>query len=190
MRGRLWMGLALLLGWQTLVAQTGFDPQVPPWLVEQGARFQLQDHHGRAVSAADYRGDYLLIYFGYSACPDICPTALQTMRMALEGVGEAARQVQPLFISVDSKRDTPAVLAEFVRFFHPRLIGLTGSKQQLFNAAKHFGLRYHTGRVEGRYEVSHSDNLYLFGPAGALLAFFPHGTTQAELQAGLAQHLE
>ena len=84
-----------------------------------GGPFELMDHHGRMVTEQDYAGKFLLVFFGYTYCPDICPTTLQTVAVALDALGEGGERVQPLFVSVDSARDTPQVLAGYVELFHP-----------------------------------------------------------------------
>ena len=104
--------------------------------------FSLVDHFGHAVTEQTYRGSYLLIFFGYSHCPDICPISLSIFAQVLEQLEEKANRVQPLFITLDPERDTPERLAKFVTFFHPRLIGLTGSIDQIATVAEKYFVRY------------------------------------------------
>jgi len=133
-RGGFLLGVALtciLLPLQ-LAAQTR-EPS-PTELIESllagrdpvGGPFQLIDHTGRQRSDTDFRGKLLVIYFGFTSCPDVCPTELQSISLALDALGPAAAAVQPLFISIDPERDTPARLADFVSSFHPQFVGLTG----------------------------------------------------------------
>ena len=103
--------------------------------------FTLTDHTGRTVTDQDFRGSYLLIFFGYTHCPDICPTALTVVANVINLLGERAQQVQPVFITLDPERDTPQALANFVSYFHPRLIGLTGSLDQIDAVAKTYFVR-------------------------------------------------
>ncbi len=148
-----------------------------------GGDFSLVDHTGRAVTVADFKTPYLLIFFGYTFCPDVCPTELQRMNVLLDELGPLAARVQPIFISVDPERDTPEVLADYVGNFHPRLTGLTGSAAQLRAAAKKFGVYY--GRVyqtpmpgEGdsstdkEYLINHSALIFLTGADGRIRDIF------------------
>ena len=162
---------------------------VPPWLITAGAHFSLIDHTGKAVTEVDFQGRFSLIYFGYTSCPDVCPTMLQTLATALDRIGPSSKKIQPLFISVDHKRDTPEVLAKYVGFFHPQLVGLTGTKQQVFNAAKRFGVRYYTGKVKGELEVGHADNLFLLDKNSKLIDFIAQGATVEEIEVILRHRL-
>ncbi|RED51585.1 SCO family protein [Aestuariispira insulae] len=145
-----------------------------------GGPFELVDHEGKPRTEKDFRGSFMLVYFGYTYCPDICPTDLFLMNQALEILGEDARKVQPLFISVDPGRDRPEILKEYVANFHPGLIGLTGSENQVRAAAKAY--RVHRVKVpqpdegEDDYLVNHSSLTYLMGPDGHFLSLIPHGT--------------
>lgn len=96
--------------------------------------FSLVDHAGRRVSDADYRGRFLLVFFGYTFCPDVCPTELQVIATALRALGKAAARVQPIFITLDPERDSGEVLARYVRHIHPRLLGLSGTPEQIASA--------------------------------------------------------
>src|SRR4029077_7237917 len=96
-----------------------------------GGPFTLRDGNGRTVTERDFRGKYMLVYFGYTFCPDVCPTTLNEMSEALDRLGPKADRVQPIFITVDPKRDTPAVVKQYVTAFTPRLIGLTGTPEQI-----------------------------------------------------------
>ncbi|MGH7187105.1 MAG: SCO family protein, partial [Pseudomonadota bacterium] len=96
-----------------------------------GGPFSLIDHFGQPVTDMSYRGKYLVLVFGYTSCPDVCPTTLNTVAAAMAQLGDKAQSVQPLFVTVDPERDTPTVLARFVAAFHPRLVGLTGDPAQI-----------------------------------------------------------
>jgi cytochrome oxidase Cu insertion factor (SCO1/SenC/PrrC family) len=100
------------------------------------------DQNGQAVSDHDFRGRLQLIYFGYTFCPDICPTALASAAQALELLGDEARHVQPIFITVDPARDTPSVLKRYAGYFHPRLLGLSGSLEMTRRTAENFNVHY------------------------------------------------
>jgi protein SCO1/2 len=149
----------------------------------QGARmggpFTLVDQDGRTVGDSDFAGRYRLIYFGYTYCPDVCPTDLQTMGRALRAfekkAPDRASRIQPIFISVDPQRDTPAVLKAFVANFHPRLIGLTGTAQQLQAIERAYGISVSTqkGADAKNYLVDHTRLTTLYGPQGQPIALIP-----------------
>jgi protein SCO1/2 len=168
--------LALLLG-----ACSGPGEDAPPL---QGARlggpFTLTDQDGREVSDKQFDGRYRLIYFGFTYCPDVCPVDLQNVGQALREFEksdlERAKRVQPIFISVDPARDTPPVLKQYVAAFHPRLVGLTGSEEQIADVAKKHGVFYQKGERSraNEYMVDHSRIALLFGPKGEPIAILPH----------------
>ena len=146
-----------------------------------GGAFALTDHEGRARTDEDFLGRYLLVYFGYTNCADICPNDLQVLSDALDGLGRRAEAVQPLFITADPARDTVAHLKAYVANFHPRLIGLTGTEAQVHAAARAY--RVHRLKVtpsasEGPmdYLVSHGSLTYLMDRNGRFLTLMPHGT--------------
>ncbi len=149
-----------------------------PAKAEIGGPFSLIDHNGKAVTDADYRGRYMLIFFGYTFCPDVCPTALTGVSGMLDILGDDAAKIAPLFISVDPERDTVAVLKEYVGNFHPQIIGLTGSPKQIASVAsvyRAYFAKEDDGDSNGEnYSVSHSAYLYLMGPDGKFLDAFGH----------------
>ncbi|MCP4327026.1 MAG: SCO family protein [Alphaproteobacteria bacterium] len=189
--------IAVLLA-ATLVVPAGAgaaqDTTAPPLEALFGGPFTLVDHRGESRTDADFRGRHMLIYFGYTYCPDICPTGLQEMAAALDLLGDTAGRVQPLFVSIDPARDTPAVLGDYVGLFHPDLTGLTGSEAQVAAAAKAY--RIHRVKVPGvdgdavDYLVNHSSITYLMGPDGRFLTLFPHGTKADVMAAALANYLD
>jgi len=155
-----------------------------------GGPFALTDHNGRQRSDADFRGRFLLVYFGFSYCPDICPTDLQEITRALDQLGETAGAVQPLFITLDPERDTAEHLATYVSLFHPSLVGLTGAPQAIRQAADAYKVYYR--RVDtggGDYTVDHSAYVYLMGRDGGYLGFFPPNTPAERMLAILRPHL-
>jgi len=158
-----------------------------------GGAFTLVDHDGRTVTDADYRGRYTLIFFGYTYCPDVCPTTMQNISDAMDLLGASADQVQPLFVSVDPERDTAEVLKSFVGNFHPRMIGLTGSAEQLAAVAKAYKVYFQKVQEEGaaddEYLMNHSSIVYLMDPDGEFVAHFTHGTTSDDMAAGIRKHL-
>ena len=146
-----------------------------------GGPFELTDHTGKPRTNSDFRGKLMLVYFGFTYCPDVCPTDLQAIGLALDKLGSDGDSVQPLFITVDPERDTAAHLAEYVPMFHPRLIGLTGSAEAIRKAADAYKVYY--AKVDppkgdgGYYTVDHTAFIYLMDREGNYLGFFPPGTS-------------
>ena len=145
-----------------------------------GGPFALVDTEGRAVTDADFRGRLMLVFFGFTYCPDVCPTALTAIAQAIERLGKDASKIVPIFITVDPERDTPEQLKEYVRHFHPRLVGLTGSPEQIAAVAKAYRVYYAKARPQGApsddYTMDHTAITYLMGRDGKFLAHFSHGT--------------
>lgn len=144
-----------------------------------GGRFELIDHNGNKKTDRDFRGKFLMIYFGYRYCPDICPTALTTVTETLELLGPKANHIQPLFITVDPERDSIENLAEYVQHFHPSLIGLTGSEEQVNHAKKAykvFAQKVDEGKGEKDYLIDHSSIIYIMDRQGNFVAHFNHVT--------------
>ena len=149
-----------------------------------GGPFSLTDQDGKPVRDSDFAGRYRIVYFGYSYCPDICPTDLQQIGLAMDQLGDSAESVQPLFITLDPERDTAEHLAQYVPLFHPRLIGLTGSTDAVRNAADAYRVYYKrvtTGSRPDDYTVDHSAFIYLMDRDGKYLTFFPPGTDAAKI---------
>ena len=143
-----------------------------------GGPFTLVDHHGNGVNQDSYPEKYQLIFFGYTYCPDICPTTLLVLGQTLDLLGPEAARVQALFITVDPARDTVDVLAEYVPNFHPDLIGLTGTPKQVVEAAKAFRMFYRISpqaTVGEDYLVDHTSLIYLMAPAGKFVSHFVYG---------------
>jgi protein SCO1/2 len=143
-----------------------------------GGPFDLVDHHGNNVSQDSYPGKYQLIFFGYTYCPDVCPTELLVLGQTLDLLGPDAARVQALFMTVDPARDTVDVLAEYIPNFHPDLIGLTGTPEQVAKAAKAFRVFYRISpkATEGEeYLVDHTSLIYLMEPAGEFASHFVYG---------------
>lgn len=156
-----------------------------------GGPFTLTSDRGVRVGSDSFNGRYRLVYFGFTHCPDVCPTDLQLLAAGLRQFEESdpgrAARVQPIFITTDPERDTPEVLNRFVDGFHPRLIGLTGSEGEIAEVARSHGVFYaRDGGREGKdYLVNHSRAAILYGPAGEPIAIIPHdegpGAVAAEL---------
>ncbi|MEO0730090.1 MAG: SCO family protein [Pseudomonadota bacterium] len=157
-----------------------------------GGPFELVTHDGKTVTDADFRGKPLLVFFGFTHCPDICPAGLQVMAEAMETLGDKADDVQPVFISVDPERDTPELMASYVSAFHPSLIGLTGSNAQVQAAIKAYRVYARKVALDGsetEYTVDHSAFVYLMDKNGDFVRHFNHGIKPAALAAGLREHL-
>ncbi len=146
-----------------------------PFPFEIGGPFQLTDHSGREVSDEDFRGSYLLVFFGYTNCERICPVGLKNMVDALDLLGGPGAQVQPLLITVDPARDTAEVLAAYVPKIHPRLIGLTGTSEQLAAAAKAYRVESEEVGMSWKSEpvLAHGSYIYLMGPDGRFATLLP-----------------
>jgi protein SCO1/2 len=157
-----------------------------------GGRFDLIDHTGRAVSDRDFRGTLMLVYFGYGACPDICPADLQTMTVALDMLGKDAAAIQPLFITVDPERDTVEFMADYISNFHPQFLGLTGLKAQTDAAAAAYRV-YHAKTDSHSHKpalVDHSAVFYLMSRDGAYLTMFRSGVDPQAMARTIASYIE
>jgi len=161
-----------------------------------GGPFTLVDHTGRTVTEETFEGRPTLIYFGFTYCPDICPTSLQVMAAALDRLpAEQAVQYQPLLITVDPERDTPEALASYVDSpaFPENLLGLTGSEEQIRDAARAYRVYYRRVEDDGtlaEYTMDHSSLIYLMGRNGEFVEVFPHQATPDQIASRLQQFLE
>lgn len=152
-----------------------------------GGPFSLVNQDGERVTDQDFAGQYQQVYFGYAFCPDVCPVDLQRLmqgyRLFEQRSPALAAKLQPIFVTIDPARDTPAVLKTYVAAFHPRLIGLTGTEAEIADVASRYAIAYN--RVEGGgsstdYLMNHSNQTYLFGPDGDPIALIPQdGTPEA-----------
>ena len=192
--------IGLLIGMAAAVAiYPGVVGQLLPgkqtWSVGKaaiGGPFSLVDHSGKAVTEKSYSGEFLLVFFGFTYCPDICPAALQTVSAALDKLGGKANKVRPLFISVDPERDTPEQLKLYVSNFHKRIAGLTGTAEQIDAVAKAY--RVYFRKVEDAsnsdgYTVDHSAFIYLMAPNGDYVTHFTHVTSPDKMAERLRREL-
>lgn len=156
-----------------------------------GRQLTLTDHDGRPASLADFRGKAVVLFFGYTSCPDICPTTLSRYAEVMKTLGPEAERVQVLFVTLDPGRDTPTRLKEYVPWFHPAFIGLTGSAAQIAEAAKEFRVFSAIKEVGGSmgYVLDHSAGSYVFDPAGKLRLFLGDTATVADTVADLRRLL-
>jgi cytochrome oxidase Cu insertion factor (SCO1/SenC/PrrC family) len=158
-----------------------------------GGPFTLTDQTGKRVTDRDFRGKFMLVFFGFTNCPDVCPTALQVMAAALDKLGPNAERITPVFVSVDPEHDTPAMLAAYVASFHPRLVGLTGSQAEIDAVAKEY--RVYVKKVpdpksSAGYTMDHSSIIYVMGPDGSYRAHFTHATSPDAMASRLAGMLQ
>jgi protein SCO1/2 len=142
-----------------------------------GKDLQLADHHGRPRSLADFRGKVVVLFFGYTHCPDVCPTTLAEMAETMRRLGKDADRVQVLFATLDPERDTPALLAQYVPAFWPSFLGLRGDAEATARTAKEFKIFYQKqpGRTPDSYTLDHSAGTFLFDPQGRLRVYVGYG---------------
>lgn len=199
-RGTCIWGLGLLLLWITAaVAHDGKTHTAPaaatPPAFETlfGGSFELVDHDGRTRLDKDFLGAFMLISFGYTDCPSICPNNLQNLGITLDELGDKSDRIQPVFVSIDPARDRPQVLKDYVTQFHPRLIGLTGTEAQIRAAAKAYRVHRRKVLIEGDtaedYLVDHSSLTMLIGPDGKFITMFPNDTPPERMAEILEKHL-
>ena len=184
-----WFTVCLCLLSQPALAHEVSPSEVEP-KVPVGGPFTLVDHTGKVVNESDFKGDYLLVYFGFTHCPDTCPIGLYTISTALNQLGDLGQQVRPLFVTVDPQRDTVDVLAKYVTAFHPRLVGLTGSHEQVAAMAKTYGMDFMVGDFDGEYVVNHSALTFLMNREGEFVKAFAHGVAIDELSHAIEEVLE
>jgi len=150
-----------------------------------GGSFQLTSHEGRTVTDKDFRGKYMLVAFGYTYCPDICPAELNIISKAVGKLGNQADRIVPIFITVDPERDTVDQMAAYISSFHPKFVGLTGSAEQIRQAASAYRVYYAkaggSSSDEDDYLVDHSTFIYLMDPKGDYVTHFGYGITSDEL---------
>ena len=175
--------LACLLGLlgALAVAACSADPGEPPLKgAAIGGPFELTDQDGRKVTERDFAGRYRIMYFGFTHCPDVCPTDLaiigQALRRFEKDDPKRSARVVPIFVTIDPERDTPAAIKDYVAAFHPRLVGLTGTPQQVADAARRYGIYYgkEAPGPGGGYNVNHSRLAELIGPEGQPIALLPY----------------
>ncbi|KJV09533.1 hypothetical protein VZ95_10915 [Elstera litoralis] len=159
-----------------------------------GGAFTLVDQDGKTRTQADFAGKLTLVYFGYTFCPDVCPTGLQRLAEGLDVLTEAERaEVVPLFVTIDPARDTSAVLKEYVAQFHPALIGLTGTAEQVAVAAKAYRVYYRKSdqtKDQADYLMDHSSIIFVMGRDGTYKAHFTHESKPEDIAAGIRKTLK
>jgi len=168
-----------------LILLAGCNKSEPPlptnavdisWRYEQAAAdFRLTDAAGKMRSLSDFRGKVVVLFFGYTHCPEVCPTTLADLSQVIRLLGPDAEKVQVLFVTLDPERDTPAVLAKFVPSFNPSFLGLYGDAQATAQAAKVFAVSYEKHADKNGYTLDHSDGTYLIGKNGKIVLLSPYG---------------
>ena len=182
------MGFIGLYAWRGAFQEEASQPA----LDTIRADYSLTSHTGETVTEDRYLGKWQLVFFGFTHCPDICPTTLAEVATVIDGLGDVARNVQPLFISVDPERDSPSAMAEYVTAFHPALVGLTGEPGAVAKAARAFSAYYEMQPERGApdgYTMSHSSALYLLDPKGRFVRLFAYGTPAPEIIEDLKERL-
>jgi cytochrome oxidase Cu insertion factor (SCO1/SenC/PrrC family) len=157
-----------------------------------GGPFTLTDQDGKRVTEQDFRGRYALVVFGYTTCPDVCPAEMQAMANALDTLGDKAEQVTPVFITIDPERDTVAKVADYVKNFHARFVGLTGTPEEIKQAAKAYRVYYARADDKGSatdYLMDHSAFIYLMDPKGEYVTHFAYGAPPEKIAAGIEKAL-
>lgn len=181
------LGLLAINGPAAAQAESSLELLRPEAATHIITRYLLQDPNGRSVTSEEFIGRYQLITFGYTYCPDICPTTLVEMAAILKLLGDDADQLQPIFITVDPERDSGEALKTYTAFFDPRILPLTGSPALIRRAADNFKIRYSKvitpGAKPGTYAVDHSAGMILLGPDGQYLKKFPYATPVDQITA-------
>jgi protein SCO1/2 len=161
--------------------------------IQIGGPFELVDHWGEKVSDADYKGEYTLIFFGYTFCPDVCPTTLSNISTMLDILGDEAATMNVLFITVDPERDRPEYLKEYLEYFHPAIVGLSGDPNQIKKVAKAYGVYYAKAQQEDSepddYFMDHTSLVFLMDRQGEYVAHFSHKTEPDIMAKKIKEHL-
>jgi protein SCO1/2 len=181
-------GAAVLI----LTTRQGGQPVESSGTALIGGPFSLVGADGKPVTDRDFRGRYMMVFFGFTHCPDICPAELQVIAQALDQLGDKAKKVVPIFITLDPERDTPEAMANYVKSFGPNFVGLTGSPEQIAAAAKAYRVAY--SKVEnkdspGNYSVDHSALVYLMDPEGRYVTHFSYGLSADQMAEKLGKLL-
>jgi protein SCO1/2 len=183
----------VVLGWHSSGNRNCRSARLPKAAIAAGGDFTLQSAAG-PVSLKDYRGKVVLVYFGYTYCPDICPTSLASTAEGLKQLTpEELARVAMIFVSVDPKRDTPERLKEYAEFFHPGIVGVTGTAEAIAEIAKRYGVFYAEQKVDtagGGYVVDHSSDTFVIAPDGQLVGKIAHATPPDQVVVAIRKHLQ
>jgi protein SCO1 len=181
----LFLALLVGVGWYRTKGENAAVIGVP----DIGGPFALTDGDGQQVTDQTYRGKWLLVYFGFTSCPDVCPTGLSNIAGALQQLGPDAERVQPLFITVDPERDTVAMMKDYVAAFDKRIAGLTGTPEQIAAVAREYRVYYKRVGEGDDYTMDHSVVLYVMDPDGNYSTVLRHNLAPAEIAAALKELL-
>ena len=178
-----------LLAWRLIEARQTGSASAGVALI--GGPFSLVDQNGKRRTDAEFRGQLMLVYFGFTFCPDLCPATLQTMSKAMDALGPAGARVTPIFITVDPARDTVAQLHDYAANFHPRLVALTGSEAEIAAASEAYRIYYQkvADPALNGYSLDHSSVVYLMGPDGSFLTHFSAGATAEQMAEKIRSYL-
>ena len=171
----------------------GINRKLPNIYENMGGDFKLTGPEGNEISSVSFRGKIILIYFGYTYCPDFCPMTLSYLNAVMIEIAELAKDVQVLFITIDPERDTPEYLKEYVAYFHPKTIGLSGSLEQIKAIARAYRIYFAKAKEDDgasdEYLLDHSSITYLMGKDGKYLAHFSIGTSAEEIARRIRKYL-
>ena len=177
-----------LLLWSDYRADLARAENEPPFLAD----FELTDHRGIVQTDEDFAGRWMLVFFGFTNCPDVCPTTLSEVAAVMEGLGDEAAKVQPIFITIDPERDTPMALAEYVPLFDAGIIGLTGTPEQIAATSETFPIffeRIEEATAPDGYTMGHTSHLFLFDTQAGFADSWPYGTPAEEILADLRERI-
>jgi len=162
-----------------------------PFVSDYGGAFTLTDQTGRVVTDKDFLGRFVILYFGYTNCADICPLALHAIGTALADMGEQSERITPLFVNLDTSNNSVGDLKQYVEYFHPRFVGLTGTVRQIRVAASAYRIRYRPFKdKDGTPLIVHSGKIFFLGPDGKVLAYFPHEAPVEWLVQAMTRHMQ
>jgi protein SCO1 len=188
------IGAAVFIGWMQTSkrdSDSNKNPHVVTANVELGGEFALTDHNGNRVTDKDFKDKLMLVYFGYTFCPDFCPAELTAIAETLKMFGSRVEQIQPLFISIDPERDSQEVLKNYVAGFHPKLLGLRGNPgetEKIKEAYKIYAAKTQEG-TDSDYLVDHTTFVYLMGRDGKFITMFKYGTPPQSMYKEIKKHL-
>jgi cytochrome oxidase Cu insertion factor (SCO1/SenC/PrrC family) len=162
-----------------------------PFASDYGGPFELTDYTGKTVTERQYYGEYAVLYFGYTGCADTCPVALNAIGIALRNMGALGERITPLFVNLDPEHRSLKELEQYVHLFNPRFVGLTGTTEQLRIAAAAYGIRYRRARNQnGELNIVHSGKIFLLGPDGEVIEYYPHEAPVEWLVTSITHHME
>jgi protein SCO1 len=176
--------------WHESEMVPGLGRTVVSGQIAVGGPYALTDQDGKPRASTDFGGKYQLVYFGYTFCPDVCPTTLAVMAAALDKMGVDQNRIVPVFITIDPQRDTPAVMKKYVAAFGPRFVGLTGTPQQIAQVEKEFRVYAKKQPMTGgNYGMDHSSVMYLMAPDGKLVSFYDEAILPEDLAKDLKKKI-